>query len=352
MWDVIKTLVVDFWATLAAMSPYLLFGFLVAGLLSVWISPALVRRHLGSPGLVSILKASAFGVPLPLCSCGVIPVSMSLRKSGAGKGATVAFLLSTPQTGIDSILVTYSLMGPIFMVIRPIVALVTGVVGGLGVGLFDRGNGRPDGADDPVGGGANDTKNADQPQPAWYVRALRHGFGTLARDIAKPMLIGVFAAALIGALVPDDFFAETLGTGLGAMLILMVAGIPMYVCATASVPIAVALIAKGVSPGAALVFLMTGPATNAAGFATLWGVLGRRSAMVYLGSVVVCALGAGLVVDKWFPDLGLEVQSYWREMSTPWWGHVAAVTLLFVLVHGIATQKRGQKGVQRGSQVG
>jgi len=335
VWDTIKTLVIDFWSTLAEMSPYLLFGFLVAGLLSVWISPALVRRHLGRRGLGSIIRASAFGVPLPLCSCGVIPVSMSLRKSGASKGSTVAFLLSTPQTGVDSILVTYSLMGPIFMVIRPVVALITGIVGGLGVELFDRRVESVQAADD-------DESNGQKPTGPWYLRALRHGFVTLAQDIGKPILVGVVIAAVIGALVPDDFFAETLGTGLTAMLVLMVAGIPMYVCATASVPVAVALIAKGVSPGAALVFLMTGPATNAAGFATLWSVLGRRAAVVYMVSVVGCALAAGLAVDRFLPDLGLAVQSHWHAMTTPWWQHLAAVVLLAVLITPMVAKLRRQ----------
>ncbi|MBN1124543.1 MAG: permease [Sedimentisphaerales bacterium] len=329
MIDFLKNLGADFWATLAEMSPYLLFGFLVAGLLSVFISPQLVRRHLGGKGLWPLLKASAFGVPLPLCSCGVIPVSMSLRKSGAGKGSTIAFLLSTPQTGVDSILVTYSLMGPIFMIVRPLVALITGLIGGGLVELVDRDRQQVESVDQDSD---EDSNSESSPR---IVRIFHHGFVTLPRDIGKAMLIGLVLAALIGAAVPDDFFTDVLGTGLLAMLAMMIVGIPVYVCATASVPVAVALIAKGVGPGAALVFLMTGPATNAAGFMTIWSTLGPRTAIVYLITVAGCALGAGLAMDLVFPDLGLAVQSHWHQMATPWWGHVSAIVLLGVLGYAI-----------------
>ncbi|MBN1818988.1 MAG: permease [Sedimentisphaerales bacterium] len=332
MIDFLRNLALDFWATLAEMSPYLLFGFLVAGILSVFISPRLVRRHLGGNGFWPLLKASAFGVPLPLCSCGVIPVSMSLRKSGASKGSTIAFLLSTPQTGIDSILVTYSLMGPIFMIIRPIVALITGLIGGVFVEMVDR-DGR---TMDSIIQDAENGNGADS-SPR-IVRIFRHGFVTLPRDIGKAMLVGLAIAALIGAVVPDDFFTDVLGTGLLAMLVMMAVGIPVYVCATASVPVAVALIAKGVSPGAALVFLMTGPATNAAGFMTIWSKLGRRTAIVYLVTVAGCALGAGLALDAMYPDLGLAVQSHLHPMATPWWGHVSAIVLLALLGYAIFGQ--------------
>ncbi|NLH41028.1 MAG: permease, partial [Planctomycetes bacterium] len=129
--DLLRNIVVEFWAVFAEMSPYLLFGFFVAGVMAMFVSRKMVERHLGGPGVTPLLKASIFGVPLPLCSCGVIPVAMSLRKHGAGRGATIAFLLSTPQTGVDSIVVTYSLLGPVFAIFRPIAAFVTGLAGGM-----------------------------------------------------------------------------------------------------------------------------------------------------------------------------------------------------------------------------
>jgi len=328
----IKTIIVDFWNTVAEMSPYLLFGFFMAGILSVLVSQRLVEKHLGGRGIWPLLKASLFGIPLPLCSCSVIPVSMSLRKHGASKGATISFLLSTPQTGVDSIFVTFSLLGPVFAIFRPLVALVTGLVGGILVDLFDRGTKDdkpppPQCTDECCSGGNIASR---------VVGGLKYGFVTLPRDIGKAMLVGLVIAAVISAVVPDDFFAEKLlGTGIVAMVVMMLIGIPIYVCATASVPIAAALIAKGLTPGAALVFLITGPATNAAGITTIWKVLGGRTALAYLFAVVVCALGAGLLLDMIFPELSSFVQAHIHQMEPSILGHISAVALLTVLAIAI-----------------
>lgn len=343
--EFVLELITGFWQTLSKMSPYLLLGFLVAGLLSVWISPAAVERHLGRPGFMSILKASLFGIPLPLCSCGVIPVAMSLHKHGAGKGATVSFLLSTPQTGVDSILVTYSLMGPALAVFRPLAALATGLFGGGLVDLAEK-NHNPPGKDQHGNPCTDDCCSKDKPKTNWFVRAMRHGFVTLPSDIGRSMLIGLVVAAFITAVVPDDFFASYLagGGGLIAMLTMLVAGIPVYVCATASVPVAVALMAKGLSPGAAMVFLMTGPATNAATMATLWGTLGKRSAIAYLVSIVVCALVSGYIIDSFIFAGGYDPHQHIHEQMLPAWFNVAsAVVLLGVLGFGIYRKYRPVK---------
>jgi uncharacterized protein len=335
--DTIRKIVWDFWTTITAMSPYLLFGFLVAGLLSIFISARWVERHLGGRGLLPILKASLFGVPLPLCSCGVIPVSMSLRDHGASKGATIAFLLSTPQTGVDSIFVTYSLLGPIFAIIRPVAALITGVVGGVLVDLF--GHQRTPEAE------PKKECNGDccQVTPSFgrkVVNGMRYGFIVLPRDIGKAMLVGLFVAALITIFVPPGFFADKLGSGIGAMLLMMLIGIPVYVCATASVPVAAAMILKGLSPGAALVFLMTGPATNAAGLATIWRTLGSRTALLYLLSIAVCALAFGLVVDTFALPVKVAVAAHHHEMGPSLFGHASAVALLLLLSYGIIKPKK------------
>ena len=279
------------WETLGEMAPYLLFGFFVAGVLSVVIRPETVERHLGGRGFWSLIKASAFGVPLPLCSCGVIPVSASLRRHGASRGATTAFLLSTPQTGVDSILVTLSLLGPVFAVFRPVAALVTGIFGGALVSLTERGEeaGQPP----PK---CTDECCAPQGPRNRLAHVFRYGFVTLPRDIGKPLVVGVVLAGVITAAVPKDI-ASAVGTGIVGMAVMMVVGVPLYVCATASVPIAAALIAKGVSPGAALVFLMTGPATNAATITVIWKVMGRKTAALYLVAVVLSAFGSGALLD-------------------------------------------------------
>jgi len=296
MKDVILGVVAASWSMLGAMAPYLLLGFGVAGLLSVVISPEWVERHLGGSRFGQIFKASLFGVPLPLCSCGVIPVAASLRRHGAGKGATTAFLLSTPQTGVDSVAVTYGLLGPFLAIYRPIAALITGFLGGALVHTLDRdSNGET--AEVIPGTSCNDDCCGDDVNESRWLRALRYGFITLPRDIGKALLVGILLSGLIGALLEPDSLEAYLGGGVWAMLAAMLIGIPLYVCATASTPIALGLIHAGLSPGAALVFLVTGPATNGAAMTTMWKVLGRRSTMIYLLTVAVCAVTSGFVVD-------------------------------------------------------
>jgi uncharacterized membrane protein YraQ (UPF0718 family) len=356
MLDFLRQVVVDFWATAAEMSPYLLFGFFVAGLLSLLVSRRMVERHLGGRGVWPLLKATLFGIPLPLCSCGVIPVSMSLHKHGASKGATVSFLLSTPQTGVDSILVTYSLLGPLFAIFRPLVALVTGMVGGVLVNLFGQSSkdGKPKIEDGGRGHPSSATSNSREQAAetaeespggvlSWSQRlrdAMKYSFVTLPRDIGKPLLVGLAVAAAISAIVPDDFFAERLGQGLPAMLLMMTVGIPIYVCASASVPVAAALILKGLSPGAALVFLMTGPATNAAGLATIWNALGRRVAILYLLTVAGCALAAGITLDLIVGRIDIAAMSHAHEMIPPLVQNLSAILLLALLTYAFSAPKQ------------
>jgi uncharacterized membrane protein YraQ (UPF0718 family) len=329
-----RSIAVEFWVTVAEMSPYLLFGFFVAGLLSVLVSQSFVERHLGGRGLWPLLKASVFGVPLPLCSCGVIPVSMSLHRHGASKGATVSFLLSTPQTGVDSIFVTLSLLGPVFAIFRPFAAFATGIIGG---GLVDAlAHRRGDEEDLPPK--CKEECCSDDVGPGRFARGMRYGFVTLPRDIGKAMLIGLVVAALISAIVPDGYFAEKLGTGILAMVVMMILGIPVYVCATASVPVAAALIMKGLSPGAALVFLMTGPATNAASFATIWKTMGSRTALTYIATVAGCALLSGILLDYLATGVDLTVVAKPHWMLPGAVKHAAALVLLVVLGYAIASE--------------
>jgi len=325
--DFAKLIITDFWATIAEMSPYLLFGFLVAGLLSVFVPQQLVERHLGGRGIWPLLKASLFGIPLPLCSCSVIPVSMSLNKHGASKGATMSFLLSTPQTGVDSIFVTLSLLGPVFAVFRPVAALITGIIGGGLVEIFAADNmdnaHAPQKCEDECCNANGDSKR--------FARGFKYGFVTLPRDIGKAMLLGLLVAAFISALIPDGFFADKLGTGFFAMVVMMFLGIPVYVCATASVPVAAVLMLKGLTPGAALVFLMTGPATNAAGLVTVWKALGRRTALIYLFTVASCALLGGVLLDFITHSVGINVVSKAGWMLPPIVKYLSALVLVVVL---------------------
>ena len=339
MREVIIPIMVAFWGTVVQMAPYLLFGFAMAGLMAIVVSRRFVETHLGGQGMMSVIKASVLGVPMPLCSCGVIPVATSLRRHGASKGATVSFLISTPETGIDSFFVTLSLMGGVMAVFRVIVAFISGIVGGGLVDLMDRHDKTVAQEEKCDSDCCNDGKKENR-----LMRAAKYGFVTLPRDIGKALLLGIAVAAAISAFVPNDFFQQYLPTGILSMLVMMAVGIPMYVCASASVPVAAALIAKGISPGAALVFLITGPATNGATIATVWKVLGWKTTVVYLISIAACALAAGLVLDEIFPGLGNIAGTHLHHMNQSPIDHLLAVVLLAVLAAGIFRKKKIENG--------
>jgi uncharacterized membrane protein YraQ (UPF0718 family)/copper chaperone CopZ len=368
MADSLLEIVVAAWSVLGEMAPYLLLGFLVAGVLSVWLSAEWLERHLGGRGAGPVWKAALFGVPLPLCSCGVIPVGASLRRHGASRAATTSFLLSTPQTGVDSILVTHAMLGPLFAIYRPVVALLTGLVGGGLVQLVER-EGR-EGRDDrtaltPGGTAASAGEPAactdgccaaDAPGRPRILRALEYGFATLPRDIGTALLVGVVLAGLITALVPPAQLRPVIGGGILSILILMAAGVPLYVCATASVPIAAGFIHLGASPGAALAFLIAGPATNAATITTVTRVLGTRTAVVYLATVAAAAVGCGALLD-WLVPLAsaripaLGVPAHVHE-HLEWWQHGLAAALLLVLGHSYLHRRRGKEDTMSAAAAG
>ena len=323
------------WLVLGQMAPYLLFGFLVAGLLSVFMSPAWVERHLGRPGLRSVFTASLLGVPLPLCSCGVIPVSASIRRHGASRAATTSFLLSTPQTGVDSIAVTYAMLGPVFAVFRPLAALATGILGGVLVQLFGSADETgPPQESNPVGCTDSCCNVAQSRGP--MARALVYGFVTLPRDIGAALVVGILIAGAMAALIPPGQLHAYVGGGIVSILLLMAVGVPLYVCATASVPIAAGLIHMGASPGAALAFLIAGPATNAAALTTIWKVLGQRTAILYLLTVAASAIGWGLFLDWLIPTVQTALPQLGQHLhdghEAGWLPHLSAVALVIVLI--------------------
>ena len=310
----------EIWALVNEMSPYLLLGFGFAGLLHAFVPTAMYRRYLGGNDFRSVLWAALIGVPLPLCSCGVIPTAMSLRKEGASKGATTSFLIATPQTGVDSILATGSLLGLPFAILRPVAALVTALLGGVAVnrwgGEHDAAQGQPapaDGEDLPTADGAaccaSSSGTACQPEPQVEkmtfgqrcIEALRYGYYDMIQDIGRWLVLGLVVAGLITVLVPDDFFLRFADIPVLSMLVVLAISIPMYVCATGSIPIAVALMLKGITPGAALVLLMAGPASNMASILVIRKVLGRRTLWVYLLSITLGAIVFGLAVDILLP---------------------------------------------------
>ena len=336
MLEGLKNIPWEFTKALLEMSPYLLLGFAAAGLMSVLLPEPWVQRHLGGRRFSAVWKAAALGVPLPLCSCSVIPVAASLRRHGAGRGATLSFLISTPQTGVDSILVTYGMLGPIFTIFRPILALISGVAGGVAVLLW--GGKEPPAESPPAASGAPARAPGGK---SWLHRAIGYGFVTLPEDIGKAVVLGLLIAAFISALVPSHYFTDRVAPGPPQIALLMLIGIPVYVCATASVPIAAALIAAGVSPGAALAFLITGPGTNAATIATIWKLMGRKTTLLYLLTIAVAAFGGGMLLDflfHWLRDLPISVIPSAHHMhdmgQVAWWEWASAAILVATLGTG------------------
>lgn len=277
------------------MSPYILLGFLIGGILHVFVPERTLLRHLSGNGMGTVVKAAAVGIPLPLCSCGVLPTAVSLKRQGASNAATTSFLIATPQTGVDSIMATYSLLGPAFAITRPIAALVCAFFGGMAVGKFD---------DDKT----SDTKaaiNATIVQSSPFYKkifgSVRYGFVDMIDSIGKWLVIGLVVATLITVFVPDSWFVGLRQYPLAAMLLVVLIAVPMYVCATGSIPIALSLMMKGLTPGVAFVLLMAGPAANFASLIILKRTMGKRTTVIYVASVTLTALLFGVIIDYLLP---------------------------------------------------
>lgn len=277
------------------MAPYLLLGFLFGGLLHAFVPSVIYSKYLSKPNFKSVFWAALLGVPLPLCSCGVIPTAMSIRKEGASKGATTSFLISTPQTGVDSIMATYGILGLPFAIIRPVAAFITALFGGTLSNRFSREESANANTQSCVS--SCPCPNATKGFFPKLLEALRFAFYDMIQSIGKWLLVGILLAALIAILVPDSAFELFRGNTLLSMLLVLVISVPMYVCATGSIPIAVTLILKGLTPGAGLVLLMAGPACNIASMLVVKKVLGTRSLVIYLISIILGAVGFGCLVD-------------------------------------------------------
>jgi uncharacterized protein len=317
------------------MSPYLLLGFFIAGILNELFKGTALKKYIGGSDMKSVVNSSLLGVPLPLCSCGVIPTGVSLHKSGASKGSAISFMISTPQTGVDSILVTYSLLGLPFAILRPFIAFVTGVFGGMVTNRLtkDEKNEKKD------EGSSRQEKNRTLKQ--WSKDAMKYAFVDFLDDIALWLFIGLILAAAISALIPDDFFTMYVGNKYLSMLIVLAVSVPLYVCATSSVPIAAALMMKGLNPGAALVFLMAGPATNAATVTVIGRTLGIKALTGYLASIIGGALFFGILIDnflpaQWFMPVMNEHSHHHMEESVSWIYIISAVILAILLLMSLS----------------
>ncbi|AGF78046.1 putative permease [Desulfocapsa sulfexigens DSM 10523] len=328
------------WWLLVQSAPYMLFGLLIGGMLKVFLSADYVARHLGRGRFSSVIKASLLGIPIPLCSCGVLPAAASLKKQGANKGATAAFLISTPESGVDSISITYALLDPIMTVARPVSAFISAMVAGIGINLFQP----PDREKSPVAltlaqsncgcsGECSNSTETDQRIINRLTSGLRYAAFDIWGDLAGWFFVGLIAAGVITVLIPDELIRSYLGGGLSSMLLMLCLGIPLYICATASTPVAAAFILKGVSPGTALVFLLVGPATNITSLSVLFGILGKKATAIYLAAIASIAVICGLILDMIYLSLGISATAIVGKASEilPQYISMLAVLLLAIL---------------------
>ena len=354
------------------MAPFLLLGFLLAGIIHVWIPNHLYVPKIAKPNFKSVLWAALFGVPLPICSCGVIPTSIALRREGASKGASVSFLISTPATGVDSILATYSLLGGPFAILRPIAAFVTAMLGGVFTNAVTKNEGDTGVAvvgeehehhhdhdhcecgEDHCSCGCGDHDDHDEHENKSFTQkilaTLEYGFVDMVGNVSKWLTIGLLLGALIAAFVPDDFFLFLHEYPVLCMLVVLVLAMPMYTCATGSIPLALALVEKGITPGAALVLLMAGPATSIASMLVVGKAFGKRTLFAYLTSIALGAMFFGFVVDTFFMDSFLS--SMLPHASAECHGHgalgvfdyICAGLLAVLILYTVVTRKAGHCG--------
>lgn len=345
--EILFGLIKEIWITFQNASFYILLGIFFAGLIYVFINKSKIARHLGQSRFQSVLLAALFGIPLPLCSCGVVPTAMALRKGGASKGATLSFLISTPETGVDSIAISYALLDPLMTIFRPIAALVTALVAGIVENVFDK--------KDAVSLEKNYELTCEichkaispaephrHPFQERFIYGMRFAFVDLLGDIAKWFILGIVIAGIIAYFIPESFILNYLREGWPAMLLMLAIGIPMYICASASTPIAAALILKGMSPGVALVFLLTGPATNAATILIVSKFLGKRAAVIYLISIALCAIMLGLLLNQLYATLGIDISATFGhacEIIPHPIKTIAAIVLIVLTIHALSQKK-------------
>ncbi len=332
--DYISLFFTELTVLIAEMAPYLLLGFFFAGILKVYFPQKYVKRYIGGSNFRSVLNASLLGVPMPLCSCGVLPTGISFYKNGASQGSTISFLISTPQTGVDSIIATYAMLGLPMAILRPVAALFSGVFGGLLSNLSKERR------KDKLAENGDENNNGERSLREMF----RYGFVEMMQEITKWLVIGLLVAALLSVLIPDDFFVTMVSNEYLSMLLILVASIPLYVCATGSIPIAAVLLMKGLSPGAALVFLMAGPATNAATMAVISNTMGKRTFWVYLASIVGGAVLFGTIINElvprnWITDHLPEIIHSDKHHHTAGWLKISSAVVLLALMANAYIQK-------------
>ena len=303
------------WDMFLDSSIYMLFGLFCAGLIYAYSNTDTIGRYLGKGKIRSVFLSALIGIPIPLCSCGVVPAAAGLKKQGANNGATLSFLISTPETGVDSIPLTYALMDPLMTIMRPVSAFVSAVT----AGLIENFSGKSEVSDElPLSStqglycckaSSFSKQNPGFIKSSKIYGGMKYAFIDLLGDIGKWFVIGLLISGLISYLIPDNMIETYLGNNFLAMLVMLITGIPMYVCATSSTPIAAALVLKGLNPGAALVFLLAGPATNIASLSMVYKMLGKKALLIYLFSISTCALLFGFLTDFLYKGLNISAKA-------------------------------------------
>jgi len=363
-WNYLKKFINEFLYLYNEMAFYLIVGFLFAGIIKYFLSTDRIAKHLKSNNLLSVIKAAIFGIPLPLCSCGVLPAAITLRKEGASKGATTAFLISTPTTGVDSIIATYSILGLLFAVYRPLTALITGIIAGMIVNFFfekNYKNNRIKNSKNSITAIDNEKQNTESsscccchstakqenneitvttnlPEQEFskvqtccqsqtkektahnasnnklkkIKEILNYSFFELIDEIKNYLVLGFIIAAIISVAIPQNLFVKYLDNQFLSMIIMILVGIPLYICATGSIPITASLILKGLSPGAAFVFLFVGPATNAVSLTVLYKELGKKGIIIYLTTLIICSLFFGILLNQ-FPNVSTDLTTFLNQ---------------------------------------
>ncbi len=362
LFSITKGVLLESWYLFEEAAPYLFLGFTVAGLLHALVPDDKILKYLGKSAgkFRSAFNASLLGIPLPLCSCGVVPTALSLKNRGATKGATLSFMISTPETGVDSIAITYALLDPIMTVFRPIASMTTALFTGIAENILGEKRDQvkkkesivmmqpmADCSDSSCSCNATSSPEEDTSMKKKVKGAFKYSFIELLGDISWWLMVGILLAGIISYVIPDEMVGDYLGGGLFSMILMLVVGIPLYICATASTPLAAALVAKGMSPGTAFVFLLAGPATNAATITMVTKFLGRKSATLYLGMIAICSLAFGLLLDLIYIRLGIDVSSIVGSASNvlaPGIKTAFALLLIPFMVYGIYVQRIQKAG--------
>ncbi len=309
-----------------AMAPYILFGLFFAGLLHEIVPDTFVSKHLGKDSIGSVIKATLFGVPLPVCSCGVIPLASSMKKSGASNGATLSFLISTPITGVDSILATYGMFGWAFTLYRVLTSMIISIIAGILSNILQE-KPKPQSSFSVTPPTQQDESQnccgtcecslEEQTKKKFsFTRALKYAFVTLLGDIASPLLWGLLLGALITVAIPENLSEILIEYSWLSYIVAIAIAVPMYVCATASLPIAAGLMLAGVSPGAAFVFLSAGPATNTVTIGVVKKMLGTTTLYIYLGSIIIGSILFGFGLDYLLSDVNINEMIHMHEKAT------------------------------------